>query len=268
MAGETVPRCAGVRLTVADLERSAPFYVDVLGFEGMAATADEIELRMGEMRLALRRAAPQALRPMPPDSRANDRWFRHIAIVVRDMGAAFERLRTYGVELISSAPQTLPDWNPASGGIEALYFRDPDGHPLELIRFPPDKRKAAWRGTNEELFLGVDHSAIVVADTTASVAFYRDEIGLSVIAEAHNFGAEQAALSGLPGACVQVTSLLGRGTFGLELMEYLAPRGGRPMPADTGADDLWWTETLIELDSPEGERRLLRDPDGHTGEMR
>ncbi|MBA2409996.1 MAG: VOC family protein [Gammaproteobacteria bacterium] len=268
MPGETMPRCVGVRVTVADLDRSAAFYTDLLGFERVTATAEEIELGMGEMRLALRRAAPQALRVMPPDSRANDRWFRHLAIVVRDMAAASERLQTYGVELISREPQTLPDWNPASDGIEALYFRDPDGHPLELIRYPPDKGKAVWRESNEELFLGVDHSAIVVADTAASLAFYRDKIGLSVVGEVYNFGAEQAALSGLSEACVQVTSLLGRGTFGLELIEYVAPRGGRPMPADTGVDDLWWAETLIELDNPEGERRLIRDPDGHTGEIR
>lgn len=280
MTDATSPRCAGVRLTVAELARSADFYVEVLGFEqrigneveARAATPPAVELGLGEMTLALRQATPGTMRAMPADSRANDRWFRHIAIVVRDMTAAFSRLQAEGVELISSAPQTLPDWNPASAGIEALYFRDPDGHPLELIHFPPDKGKEAWRRSEKELFLGVDHSAIVVADIAASLAFYRDQTGLAAVAEAHNHGREQEALSGLPGASVRVTSLAGLGAFGLELMQYLAPHGGRPMPADTGVNDSWWAETLIEFNNPEGDRRPVRrsfrDPDGHPGEIR
>lgn len=265
------PRLKGVRLSVAELERSVDFYTDLLGFERLTTTSNEVELRLGEMTLALRQAARPALRAMPNDSRANDGWFRHFAIVVRDMAAAFAPLKTRPEPLISCGPQTLPGWNPASAGIQALYFRDPDGHPLELIHFPAGKGKKVWRESRRELFLGVDHCAIVVADTEASLGFYRDELGLEVVGEAHNYGAEQEALTGVSGASMRVTSLTGSGTFGLELLEYLAPGVGRPMPADTNANDIWWAETLIELNQPEGGRvmqRSFRDPDGHSAEIR
>ncbi|MBA2350269.1 MAG: VOC family protein [Burkholderiales bacterium] len=121
-------------------------------------------------------------------------------------------------------------------------------------------------------FLGIDHSAIVVADTEASLALYRDKLGLAVVGEAHNYGAEQEALTGVPGASMRVTSLAGNGAFGLELLEYLAPGIGRPMPADTNANDMWWAETLIEFHQPAGKRRAMcrsmRDLDGHSLEIR
>lgn len=213
------------------------------------------------MTLVLHHAAAGAMRAMPKDSRANDRWFRHFAIVVRDMPQAFDRLKARGVARFSSEPQTLPEWNPASAGIAALYFRDPDGHPLELIHFPAGKGKPDWRRSGSDLFMGVDHIAIVVADTESSLGFYRDRLGLDVVAEASNHGAEQAALSGLPVASVLVTSLIGRGSLGLELLEYLEPRDGRPIPPDTASNDLWWAETLIE--APGSGAQHLRDPDGH-----
>ncbi|MCB0581989.1 MAG: glyoxalase, partial [Phaeodactylibacter sp.] len=46
--------------------------------------------------------------PPPADARSNDLWFQHIAIVVSDMEAAYQRLREYRVKHVSTAPQTLP----------------------------------------------------------------------------------------------------------------------------------------------------------------
>jgi hypothetical protein len=56
-------------------------------------------------------------RPAPADSRSNDRWFQHVAIVVADMDRAYQRLRAARVEHVSSGPQRLPDWNPEAGGM-------------------------------------------------------------------------------------------------------------------------------------------------------
>src|SRR2546430_12033448 len=44
---------------------------------------------------------------------------------------SYKRLRENKVEHASSGPQRLPDWNRNAGGIQAFYFRDPDGHFLE-----------------------------------------------------------------------------------------------------------------------------------------
>ena len=54
---------------------------------------------------------------------------------VSDMARADRHLRHQGVNQTSLTPQTLPDWNPVAGGIQSLYFTDPDGHNLALIHF-------------------------------------------------------------------------------------------------------------------------------------
>ena len=87
----------------------------------------------------------RAGRPIPADSRSNDLWFQHLAIVVSDIDKAYAAVRHAGAMPISRQPQLLPAWNPNVGGIRAVYFRDPDGHPLELIQFPPDKGEPRWQ---------------------------------------------------------------------------------------------------------------------------
>ena len=115
-------------------------------------------------------------RPIPADSRSNDLWFQHVAIVVADMAKAYAALRRAGVEQVSPGPQRLPDWNPAAAGIEAFYFRDPEGHNLELIHFPPGKGEPRWQDAGGRLFLGIDHTALAVSDTGRAVDFYRDRL--------------------------------------------------------------------------------------------
>ena len=72
-------------------------------------------------------------RIIPYDSRSNDLWFQHIAIVVDDMDEAYDQVLKNKVMHVSTAPQTLPDYIPAAAGISAFYFRDKDEHNLELI---------------------------------------------------------------------------------------------------------------------------------------
>src|ERR1700737_4919985 len=155
---ETAPVMAvdSVAVTVSDMNRALEFYPHVLTFEKVAdreVAGDEYEhlfgvfglrirsvrLRLGEEHIELMQFLAPRGRSIPVDSRSNDRWFQHIAIIVSDMGAAYARLRSFNVQYASSGPQRLPDWNPSAGGIEAFYFRDPDGHNLEVLAFPPDK---------------------------------------------------------------------------------------------------------------------------------
>ena len=78
------------------------------------------------------------------------------------MATAYARLRAAGVTHASTGPQRLPDWNANAGGIQAFYFRDPDRHFLEILQFPAGKGREIWQ-RNDRLFLGIDHTAIVVA---------------------------------------------------------------------------------------------------------
>jgi catechol 2,3-dioxygenase-like lactoylglutathione lyase family enzyme len=245
-----------VGITVRDLDRAAAFYTEVLGFRRVAeweASGDDYEhlygvfgarvriarLALGEESVELMEfVAPRGGRAAPADSRSNDRWFQHVAIIVDDMDRAYAWLRERGVEHASTGPQRLPDWNRDAGGIEAFYFRDPDGNHLEVIEFPPGKGDARWQST-ERLFLGIDHTAIVVASTADSLRWYRDTLGMTIAGTAENYGPEQERLNNVFGARLRITALRADSGIGVELLEYLAPRTGRPMPVDTLAIDDW-----------------------------
>ena len=251
-----------VGMTVSDMERSIDFFSKVLSFEKISdveVAGNEYEqlqgvfgARMRVVRMKLggefieltEYLAPQG-RPIPVDSRANDRWFQHIAIVVSDMDKAYQQLRAHKIRHVSTGPQTIPTSNNAAAGIRAFYFKDPDGHNLEIIYFPPDKGDPRWQNTNGRLFLGVDHTAIVVADTKASLKFYRDLLGLKLAGESMNYGTEQEHLNNVEGARLHISGLRAKSGPGIEFLEYLAPRNSRPAPLDTRANDLWhWQTTL------------------------
>jgi catechol 2,3-dioxygenase-like lactoylglutathione lyase family enzyme len=230
-------------------------------------------------------------------ARSNDRWFQHVAIIVSDMDQAYARLRRFNVHQASTAPQLLPKTIPNAAGIRAFYFKDPDGHPLEVLQFPPDKGDPKWHGPNPDnrLFLGIDHTAIVVSNTEKSLAFYRDVLGFHVAGESLNFGIEQEHLNNVPGARLHITGMRASRGPGIEFLEYLTPRDGRAYPADERANDLvhWQTTVLVpdaaaaaavvrrgnfrllasqpvELpDTTLGFRRgiLVRDPDGHAVQL-
>jgi catechol 2,3-dioxygenase-like lactoylglutathione lyase family enzyme len=278
-ASERIERIGAVGITVSDAERAAAFFADVLDFTRVSDVevgGSEYErlqgvfplrmrvvrMRLGQEEIELSQYLAPRGRPMPPDSRGNDLWFQHVAIVVSDMARAYARLRAAGVEHVSPGPQRLPDWNPAAGGIEAFYFRDPDGHFLELIRFPEGKGQPRWQ-RGGALFLGIDHSAITVADTATSVAFYRDRLGLALVGSSENHGTEQERLNGVFGARLRITTLRAAAGPGLELLEYLSPADGRPRPGDARANDLlhWQTDLVAgDLAALEREPELARTP--------
>jgi catechol 2,3-dioxygenase-like lactoylglutathione lyase family enzyme len=303
---------AMVGLTVSDMDRSLDFYTSVLDFrkvsdderagpevEALAgvfgARVRVVRLRLGEETLQLSEFLAPRGRPAPVDSRSNDHWFQHVAIIVSDMDRAYARLRQFKVQHASTGPQLLPNTIPGAAGIRAFYFRDPDGHPLEILQFPPDKGDARWHRPTVRLFLGIDHTAIVVGDTRASLAFYRDLLGFRVAGESMNFGTEQAHLNNVPGARLHITSLRAPRGPGVEFLEYLVPRDGRPFPADERANDLVHWESTILVPSAEaaaaavrrGHFRLItpdvatlpdsalgftrgirvRDPDGHVVQL-
>jgi catechol 2,3-dioxygenase-like lactoylglutathione lyase family enzyme len=161
------------------------------------------------------------------------------------MDRAYQHLRQHAIVQISPQPQTLPDWNPIAGGIEAFYFQDPDGHNLELIHFPPSESNPKWQQPTADLFLGIDRTAIVVTDTIASRAFYCDLLGLELPQESENYGWEQAQLSGVANVKVQISSLKAAVGIGIKLSEYLEPNDGRSIPIDTKLNDLWCSQTTI-----------------------
>lgn len=263
-----------IGITVNDLDRAVGFYTTVLGFEHVAeseVTGEKYErlygvfglrLRTATLRLANERVelmeflAPRG-RPIPADSKSNDGWFQHVAIIVSDMDAAYRRLREHKVQHASSGPQLLPAWNPNAGGIEAFYFRDPDDNHLEVLHFPPGKGDPKWQ-RKDALFLGIDHTAVVVADTDASLRFYRDALGLTIAGASENYGVEQEHLNNVFGARLRITALRAAHGPGVELLEYLAPRTGRPMLADTQSNDDWHWQVNVTAAVDAGDQAIRR----------
>jgi catechol 2,3-dioxygenase-like lactoylglutathione lyase family enzyme len=261
-AAVPVTKVSAVEVTEGDLDRAVAFFTDVLQFRRVSEVEvagpqyEHLEgvfgirmrvvtLALGDERLQLAQFLAPRGKPFPFDSRANDRWFQHIAIVVSDMDRAYARLREQRVEYASTSPQTLPRWNPNASGIRAFYFRDPDGHFLELIQFPPGKGDPRWQRGNRRIFLGIDHTAIVVANTEASIAFYQ-RLGFHVAGTSDNYGTEQEHLNNVFGAHLRITSLRADSGPGVELLEYLTPRDGRPIPSDLRPTDLaWWQVVLL-----------------------
>jgi catechol 2,3-dioxygenase-like lactoylglutathione lyase family enzyme len=234
--------------------------------------------------------APEG-RPIPVDWRSNDLWFQHIAIVVSDMDKAYQHLRAHKVRHASTGPQTIPATNKAAAGIRAFYFKDHDGHVLEVIYFPPGKGDPRWQRTPDKLFLGVDHTAIVVSNTQNSLNFYGERLGLKLLGESINYGTEQEHLNNVAGARLLISGLKSASGPGVEFLEYLSPKDGKPAPRDSRANDLWhWQTTLTTANAAAAERALrgargrvvssgvasfteanlgfkkgflVRDPDGH-----
>lgn len=299
----------GFALTVSNLDNAVVFYEQALGFKkvGERVVTDRnydyltgvfgtrvrsATLQLGDEKIELEQYLTPAGQPIPVDSRSNDLWFQHFAVVVSDMEGAYEHLRRFSVQSISSAPQTIPESNKGAAGIKAYKFKDPDGHPLELLWFPADKGKAKWQQAGGRLFLGIDHSAIGISSTERSTAFYRDLIGLSVAGGGVNTGMTQEQLDNAFGAVVRITGLRPEpdASPGLEFLQYLTPSGGRPAPLNLRPNDLSLTRTVIEVDdldalaaklqsggvtfispqvvtvagAPWSKGLMVKDPDGHA----
>jgi hypothetical protein len=118
---------------------------------------------------------------------------------------------------------------------------------------------------------------------------------LQVVGESENYGTEQEHLNNVFGARLRITTLRAAAGLAIEFLEYLTPRDGRPMPADTRANDLvhWQTTLLLPnigaaaqqvrtgifslvsagvVTLPEPalgfmQGMLVRDPDGHVMQL-
>ncbi|MEC4817117.1 MAG: VOC family protein [Scytonema sp. PMC 1069.18] len=304
-----VQKIQAIALTVTDADRSLDFYTKALSFEPVSDITVEgqnysdlegvanakiriVTLQLGDELIRLMEYCNVKGKPIPKDSRSNDLWFQHLAIVVNDMGLACAHLQTFPIEAISTQPQTIPPGN-ASAGVQAFKFKDPDGHDLELICFPPDKGKDKWHQNTDRLFLGIDHSAIAVANTENSLNFYRDLLGMQIDGGSCNWRETQSRLDNLPGAKVRITDLAtAQSGAGIELLDYITPENGRPIPNDSKSYDVatmqveivvkdieqavntlrqngveFVSSRLVQFSngsSPYRQGCLVKDPNGHT----
>jgi catechol 2,3-dioxygenase-like lactoylglutathione lyase family enzyme len=263
-------RINSLRRPVFDLQRSIAFYTDGLGFTVEALLPqNRVSLRLGDERIELIEGS--AVRDLTHDPvQGPDVRFQHAAIVAADMRAAFTRLSRLSPRPITHAgPQRLPA---TSGGVEAFKFYDPDGHPLELICFPPALGHPRWRQGSRRgaTTLGIDHFALSVSEVRSSAAFYKRTLGLVVGAEQINAGSEQARLDGVHRAVVEVVALAPGepGTPHIELLGYR-----QPLPvthknpnALVAVDCLVFERSAANPEDALQSAEACRDPDGHVFE--
>jgi catechol 2,3-dioxygenase-like lactoylglutathione lyase family enzyme len=138
----------------------------------------------------------------------------------------------------------------------------------------------------------IHHTGYTVSDLERSVAFYRDLLGLEVIAQQEKQGGYLAAIVGYPDAHVRMAHLRPPGgEHVVELFQYLAPGGDTPEiePKNVGTahlclltDDLHrdyerlaaagvsFVSRPVEVDTginTGGYALYLRDPDGIVVEL-
>jgi catechol 2,3-dioxygenase-like lactoylglutathione lyase family enzyme len=293
-----VVRISRLSRVVADLPRAERFYRRALDFQPVArwsradpalacllglpaVAADAVLLALGGQHLQLTQFDPPGA--PNPLAAANAPSFQHAAIVVSDIDAAWAQVTAYGAAtpISTAGPRHLP------GGLRAVKFRDPDFHPLELLQFPPSQGRPQWRTPNAPLFQGIDHSALAVTSTAASLHFYRTLLGLRVTARSLNQGPAQQALDAVAHPLIRVTQIAPADPASprLELLDYRAPPQAAPPPpgaANDIAKDQLWLEVrnidrlfhkllsagtnfvspgLVPLDQRQA--MLVRDPDGH-----
>jgi len=140
-------------VVVKNMENMIAFYRDTFGFQIALDTqvsgkeTDEIVnfpvererivlMSLGTMQIELLEYRPSG-RGYPGDYKSNDLFGVHLAFQTDDMERDSAMLKTKGVEIISKGGfQTIPQDHPVFAGTKVLYFRDPEGHPLELIQMP------------------------------------------------------------------------------------------------------------------------------------
>src|SRR5919201_1199018 len=123
-------------LVVSDLQRSRAFYVDALGAEPYREYGGtSLVLRfLGTWLLLVTGGPPTEDKPgvafAPPDEPGSAS--HEMTIRVPDCRAAYETLRSRGVEFLT--PPVEYEWE------TRCFFRDPDGHLLEISQAGPPTR--------------------------------------------------------------------------------------------------------------------------------
>ncbi|MBV8449160.1 MAG: VOC family protein [Hyphomicrobiales bacterium] len=242
---------AGLGFAIGEPERISDDEIALLGLDHGGTRSP---LHIGEQRVDLD-CFNSPGRPYPEGATSADLHFQHLALVTDNAAFHWSRARDLGAIPISdSGPVTLPA---SEGGVTAVKFRDPEGHPLEFLQFPP--HRVTWQGSG---LLGIDHSAISVSDVEASRQFY-SALGLSTRNRTDNRGPTQDALDGLSRADVEVVTMVPRQeTPHLELLAYRTSRSrsaGRLEANDVAATRIVWR---ADCDA------LLRDRDEHLHLLR
>lgn len=115
-------------LTVANIGITCDFYARVLGMKKVTFGGGRIALAFGRQKINLHPAGneydPKAVTPMPG---SGDLCF----IAAEPMDDVIAHLNAHGVEIIEGPGERTG----ATGPINSVYFRDPDGNLIEVSNY-------------------------------------------------------------------------------------------------------------------------------------
>ena len=116
-----------VRYMVSDVQQSVDWYTAHLGFEEISNAAPAFaDVRRGTLRLLLSGEKSSAGRPMPDGRRPEPGGWNRFELVVADLKAEVDRLRSRGLEFRN-------DIITGPGGSQIL-LEDPSGNVIELFQ--------------------------------------------------------------------------------------------------------------------------------------
>jgi catechol 2,3-dioxygenase-like lactoylglutathione lyase family enzyme len=206
-----------VRLGSRDLDRSAAFYVDLLGFDEVASAPGTRCFASGAARILVTEVGPGGdLGGWVDDDLQGG--IRHFGMKVGDVDARIRDLAAAGVTVLSPPADVL-------GGVRIAFFLDPDGARLEFVQgsldyqhvYAPDLAAAeALVAPGERPRF--DHVAVTVEDLPAAL----DRFPFRVIGEIRHHGDPRGFLM----------TYLQAGAAVLEVFSFDVPVRPRPLELD------------------------------------
>jgi glyoxylase I family protein len=127
------PRLAVVRYQVADVDRAAAFYTELLGFRLEQKPNGAFgSVTLDSLRLLLSGPGSSGARPMPDGTPQAPGGWNRITLYVDDLDARIEALRRAAVHFRNTIE--------VGPGGRQILIDDPDGNPIELHEAPPAPR--------------------------------------------------------------------------------------------------------------------------------
>ena len=222
-----IERLNNLAHTVDSLEKTVPFYRDVLGLQIPVGRPDPTKATPSALNAEMSRFTGTqgakfraAVIPIPfaafamelteftglprkgAVARIQDPGVAILSLQVKDMDAILARLKQAGAPVITIGGEPVnPSGNPASKMREVIV-RDPDGFPVQLVQLDPLPATATSAPGN---IYGASVS-LAVMDTDKSMAFYKEALGFEQ-KPSGSVGTNKvvADLIGLPGAQWRIT---------------------------------------------------------------